>query len=93
MARHAREYGPAAEHECLAKLGAKGLYAKFSTHMPLSRTRYATTWSAANPEFEEKMAHVLLHIYREVEILKEANAKEPSDAVANPKNGSWLVWI
>ena len=32
-----------------------------------------------DPEFEEKMAHVLC-IYREVEILKEANA--PSDAVA-----------
>ena len=32
-----------------------------------------------DPEFEEKMAHVLC-IYREIEILKEANV--PSDAVA-----------
>jgi transposase len=34
-----------------------------------------------DPEFEEKMAHVLC-IYREVEILKEANGKQPSEAVA-----------
>ncbi len=32
----------------------KRLYAKFSTHMPLSRSRYATTWSAAIPNSKRR---------------------------------------
>ncbi len=80
LARHAREHGPAAGHECLAKL-VQGTVCKILDAHALKPHRIRYYLERRDPEFEEKMAHVLC-IYREVEILKEANAKEPSDAVA-----------
>jgi transposase len=80
LARHAREYGPAARHECLAKL-VQGTVCKILDAHAVKPHKIRYYLERRDPEFEEKMAHVLC-IYREVEILKEANAKEPSDAVA-----------
>jgi transposase len=80
VARHAREHGPAAGHECLAKL-VQGTVCKILDAHAVKPHRIRYYLERRDPEFEEKMAHVLC-IYREVEILKESNAKEPSGAVA-----------
>ena len=78
LARHAREYGPAAGHECLARLVQETVCKILDAHAikPLKIRYYL---ERRDPEFEEKMTHVL-YIYRKVAILKEANA--PSDTVA-----------
>ena len=78
LARHAREYGPAAGHECLARLVQETVCKILDAHAikPLKIRYYL---ERRDPEFEEKMTHVLC-IYRKVAILKEANA--PSDTVA-----------
>jgi len=78
LARHAREHGPAAGHECLAKL-VQGTVCKILDAHAVKPHRIRYYLERRDPEFEEKMAHVLC-IYRKVEILKEANV--PSDAVA-----------
>jgi hypothetical protein len=78
LGRHAREHGPAAGHECLAKL-VQGTVCKILDAHAVKPHRIRYYLERRDPEFEEKMAHVLC-IYREVEILKEANV--PSDAVA-----------
>ena len=78
LARHAREHGPAAGHECLAKV-VQGTVCKILDAHAVKPHRIRYYLERRDPEFEEKMAHVLC-IYREVEILKETKA--PSDAVA-----------
>jgi transposase len=80
LACHAREHGPSAGHECLAKL-VQGTVCKILDAHAVKPHKIRYYLERRDPEFEEKMAHVLC-IYREVEILKEANAKEPSGAVA-----------
>jgi transposase len=80
LARHAREHGRAAGHECLAKL-VQGTVCKILDAHAVKPHRIRYYLERRDPEFEEKMAHILC-IYREVEILKESNAKESSDAVA-----------
>ena len=80
LARHAREYGPSAGHECLAKL-VQGTVCKILDAHAVKPHKIRYYLERRDPEFEEKMAHVLC-IYKEVGILKEANAKEPSGAVA-----------
>ena len=78
LARHAREYGPAAGHECLARL-VQGTVCKILDAHAIKPHKIRYYLERRDPEFEEKMAHVLC-IYRKVAILKEANA--PSDTVA-----------
>src|SRR6201993_3773562 len=80
LARHAREYGPSAGHECLAKL-VQGTVCKILDAHAVKPHKIRYYLERRDPEFEEKMAHVLC-IYKEIGILKEANAKEPSGAVA-----------
>jgi hypothetical protein len=80
LARHAREYGPAAGQECLAKL-VQGTVCKILDVHATKPHKIRYYLERRDLEFEEKMAHVLC-ICREVEILKEGNAKEPSNAVA-----------
>ena len=46
LARHAREHGPAAGHECLARL-VQGTVCKILGQEESSRTRCATTWNVA----------------------------------------------
>ena len=48
LARHAREHGPAEGHACLASW-FRALCARYSMSKRSSRTRCATTWSAATP--------------------------------------------
>jgi transposase len=82
LARHARERGPAAGHDCLANL-AQGTVCKIlNTHqVKPHKVRYYL--ERRDAEFEEKMAEVLC-VYREVALLKKAAAasKKPSKAVA-----------
>ncbi len=80
LARHAREYGPAAGHECLAEL-VQGTVCKIPGAHAIKPHKIRYYLERRDPEFEEKMTHVLC-IYREAGILKEANAKEPSGAAA-----------
>ena len=82
LARHAREHGPAAGHECLAKL-VQGTVCKILDAHAVKPHKMRYYLERRDPEFEAKMAHILC-IYSEVGILKEAAAiaKEPSDAVA-----------
>jgi transposase len=80
LARHAREHGPAAGLKCLAKL-VQGTVCKILDAHAVKPHKIRYYLERRDPEFEEKMAHVLC-IYREVEILKEANTKRPNDAVA-----------
>jgi transposase len=78
LARHAREYGPAAGHERLARL-VQGTVCKILDAHAIKPHKIRYYLERRDPEFEEKMTHVLC-IYRKVAILKEANA--PSDTVA-----------
>jgi transposase len=82
LARHAREHGPSAGHECLAKL-VQGTVCKILDAHAVKPHKIRYYLERRDPEFEAKMAHVLC-IYSEVEVLKEAagTAKEPSEAVA-----------
>jgi transposase len=78
LGRHAREYGPAAGHECLARL-VQGTVCNILDAHAIKPHKIRYYLERRDPEFEEKMTHVLC-IYRKVAILKEANA--PSDTVA-----------
>jgi transposase len=81
LARHAREHGPAAGHQCLAKL-AQGTVCKILNHQEVRPHKVCYYLERRDPEFAEKMAEVLC-VYREVKILKErADSKKPSEAVA-----------
>jgi len=82
LARHAREHGPAAGHECLANL-VQGTVCKIlgQEHIKPHKVRYYL--ERRDDEFEQKMAEVLC-VYREVQVLKKAAAKprKPSKPVA-----------
>ncbi len=82
LARHAREHGPAAGHDCLARL-AQGTVCKILDRQAVKPHKLRYYLERRDPEFEAKMAEVLC-VYREVAILKEtaAAALEPSKPVA-----------
>jgi transposase len=82
LARHAREHGPAAGHDCLAKL-AQGTVCKILNRQAVKAHKVRYYLERRDEEFEEKMAEVLC-VYREVALLKEAaaTAQEPSKPVA-----------
>jgi transposase len=82
LAYHAREHGPAAGHDCLAKL-AQGTVCKILSRQALKAHKVRYYLERRDAEFEEKMAQVLC-VYREVAILKEAAAasKERGKPVA-----------
>src|SRR3954467_7550834 len=81
LARHAREHGPAAGHDCLAKL-AQGTVCKILNRQEVKPHKVRYYLERRDAEFEEKMAQVLC-VYREVAVLKAAAAsKEPNKAVA-----------
>jgi len=73
LARHAREHGAAAGHECLANL-SKARCARFSAKRKSSRIRWRYYLERRDAEFEQKMAEVLC-VYREVQMLKKAAAR------------------
>ena len=82
LARHAREHGPAAGHDCFAKL-AQGTVCKILNRQAVKAHKVRYYLERRDAEFEEKMAEVLC-VYREVALLKEAaaTAKEPNKPVA-----------
>ena len=82
LARHAREHGPAAGHDCLASL-AQGTVCKILNKQEVKPHKVRYYLERRDAEFEDKMAEVLC-VYREVAILKKAAAasKKPSKAVA-----------
>ena len=82
LARHAREHGPAAGHDCLAKL-AQGTVCKILNRQAVKAHKVRYYLERRDAEFEEKMAQVLC-VYREVALLKQAAAasKEPDKPVA-----------
>jgi transposase len=82
LARHAREHGPAAGHDCLAKL-AQGTVCKILNRQAVKAHKVRYYLERRDAEFEEKMAQVLC-VYREVALLKQAAAagKEPGKPVA-----------
>ena len=73
LARHAREHGPAAGHECLAKL-VQGTVCKILGQEEIKPHKVRYYLERRDAEFEQKMAEVLC-VYREVQILKRAAAK------------------
>ena len=81
LARHAREHGPAAGHQCFAKL-VQGTVCKILNRQEVKPHKMRYYLERRDPEFAQKMAEVLC-VYREVAILKEAAAqKKPSETVA-----------
>jgi transposase len=73
LARHAREHGPAAGHECLANL-VQGTVCKILGKAEIKPHKVRYYLENRDAEFEQKMAEVLC-VYREVEVLKKAAAE------------------
>src|SRR6266480_3451018 len=73
LARHAREHGPAAGHECLANL-VQGTVCKIFGQENIKPHKVRYYLENRDAEFEQKMAEVLC-VYREVQVLKKASAK------------------
>src|SRR6266704_3802717 len=82
LARHARENGPAAGHDCLANL-VQGTVCKLLGQEEIKPHKVRYYLERRDAEFEQKMAEVLC-VYREVQILKKAAAKpkKPGKPVA-----------
>jgi transposase len=82
LARHAREHGPAAGHECLANL-VQGTVCKILGQEEIKPHKVAYYLERRDAAFEQKMAEVLC-VYREVQVLKKAAAKskKPGKPVA-----------
>src|ERR1700726_4192260 len=78
LARHAREHGPAAGHECLANL-VQGTVCKILGQEEVKPHKVRYYLERRDAEFEQKMAEVLC-VYREVQILKKAAAKAKKKA-------------
>src|SRR5882724_5224913 len=73
LARHAREHGPAAGHDCLVNL-VQGTLCKIFGKEEIKPYKVRYYLERRDAEFEQKMAEVLC-VYREVQILKRAAAK------------------
>lgn len=71
--RHAREHGPGAAHECLARL-VQGTVCKLLGQEEIKPHKVRYYLERRDAEFEQKMAEVLC-VYREVQVLKKAAAK------------------
>ena len=82
LARHAREQGPAAGHQCLATL-VQGTVCKILGREAIKPHQVRYYLERRDAEFEQKMAEVLC-VYREVQVLKKAaaKAKKPDKRVA-----------
>jgi transposase len=73
LARHAREHGPMAGHECLANL-VQGTVCKILGKEDIKPHKVRYYLERRDAAFEQKMAEVLC-VYREVQVLKKAAAK------------------
>ena len=70
LARHAREHGPTAGHECLARL-VQGTVCKILGQEEIKPHKVRYYLERRDAEFEQKMAEVLC-VYREVQVLEES---------------------
>src|SRR5262252_2266214 len=70
LARHAREHGPEAGHECLAHL-VQGTVCKILGQEEIKPHKVRYYLERRDAEFEQKMAEVLC-VYRQVQVLKRA---------------------
>ena len=75
LAKHAREYGPAAGHDCLQK-AAKATIQRILDEHPVRPHKMAYYLERRDPEFEKKMEEVLC-VYKEVALQNEA--AQPDD--------------
>jgi len=73
LARHAREHGPAAGHDCLAHL-VQGTVCKLLGQEDIKPHKVRYYLERRDADFEQKMAEVLC-VYREVQVLKKVAAK------------------
>src|SRR3977135_2941871 len=73
LARHAREHGPAAGHDCLARL-VQGRVCKILGQEEIKPHKGRYYLERRDSECERKMAEVLC-VYREVQVLKRSAAK------------------
>jgi transposase len=82
LARHAREHGPAAGHECLANL-VQGTVCKILGREDIKPYKVRYYLERRDADFEQRMAEVLC-VYREVQVLKKAavKSKKPDKSVA-----------
>src|SRR4030088_1221645 len=78
LARHAREHGAAAGHECLANL-VQSTVCKILGQEEVKPHKVRYYLERRDAEFEQKMAEVLC-VYRQVQILKKAAAKAKNKA-------------
>ena len=83
LARHAREHGPSAGHQCLAHL-VQGTVCKILGQEEIKPHKVRYYLERRDAEFEQKMAEVLC-VYREVQVLKKAAAK--SKKAGSKKSG------
>src|ERR1700744_4849828 len=74
LARHAREPGPSAGDQSLSRLG-QGTVCKILGQEEIKPHKVRYYLERRDAEFEQKMAEVLC-VYREVQVLKKAAAKE-----------------
>jgi transposase len=85
LARHIREQGPRAGHECLATL-AQGTLCKILAAHEVKPHKVRYYLERRDPEFDAKMAEVLC-VYREVEMVKRSSAaregKAPTVAIVS----------
>jgi transposase len=82
LARHARDHGPTAGHDCLANL-VQGTVCKILAREDIKPHKVRYYLENRDAEFDQKMAEVLC-VYREVQVLKKAAAKskKPDQSVA-----------
>lgn len=82
LARHARDHGPAAGHECLANL-VQGTVCKILGREDIKPYKVRYYLERRDADFEQRMAEVLC-VYREVQVLKKAaiKSKKPDKSVA-----------
>ena len=82
LARHAREHGPTAGHDCLAHL-VQGTVCKILGQQEIKAHKVRYYLERRDAEFEQKMAEVLC-VYRQVRVLQRtaAKSKKPGKSVA-----------
>lgn len=80
LAKHLREHCQKAGHPSLAKLG-RGTVSKILSKAPIQPHKIDYYLERRDPNFDEKMVQVL-HVYKEVELLKKCYANGETQYVA-----------
>ncbi len=80
LAKHVREHGPRAGHQCLATL-AQGTLCKILAAHEVKPHKVRYYLERRDPEFDAKMAEVLC-VYREVQLLKQSALAQEGETPA-----------